>query len=265
MSKVGVLICSCDAYQVCWKPLIYSFDKYWKNCEYTKYVVSNFLSEKFNNVEFIKVGDHHGWGADTRKALTEINCDYLIYFQEDYFLDYSVNNEAIKSHVRYMEDKGLDYLKISYDGINRDKYRIGDTIYCNNPIDKRYAVNTAVAIWKKELLEKLAIPGYTGWDFEYTILRYIKDNSITIKSETLLTSAIKEYGLTMIPGFAIQRGKWTLAGVRFLRENGFEDLISRRKTQNKFYSWCYYQFPSWGPLKFVKIALLKFLRYIKIN
>lgn len=263
--KVAVLICSCDYYSDCWEPIIYSFDKYWPDCEYPKYIVANHKKANLHNTVVINVGDHKGWGADTNRAIQEIDCDYLIYFQEDYFLAQKVDNDAIKAHISYMHERELDYLKISYDGINCDKHRIDDSDYCINPINRKYSVNTAVAVWKKCLLEKLAIPGYTGWDFEYKILDFIQENKIAIKSETLLSTIIPLKGLTMIPGFAVQRGKWTPAGVEFLKANGFEELLKTRKIQNKFYSCCYLYLPSKGVFKYPYRLILRILRHFGIN
>ena len=109
------------------------------------------------------------------------------------------------------------------------------------------------------------MPGHTGWDFEYKIIGYIKENHIEINSEVLHSSVIYSKGITMIPANGIQRGKWTPAGVEFLKENGFEELLKTRKTQNKFYSWCYYKLPGKGILRYPKLAFLRLLRWMKIN
>lgn len=266
MYKVGILICSCDYYKECWEPIIYSFDKYWPNCEYKKYIVSNFADATLPNTEIIKVGEHKGWASDTLKAVGQIDCDYLIYFQEDYFLNKPVDNDAIKAHVEHCFREKVDYLKIEPDAPVRDKYRIGDSDYCSNPPDQRYAINTAIAIWSKSLFSKICIPGQTGWDFERKINPYVRKQFPELKSEMLHTSVIVSKGITTITSNAIVRGKWTKAGVEFLKENGFEHLISNRPQMGKFYTWLdgitphhnkYLRIPFW--------AVLKLLNFFHLN
>lgn len=260
MMKVGILICSCDFYKDCWRPIIYSFEKYWNDCLYTKYIISNHVSEELPDTVFIKVGDHKGWGSDTLNAISKINCEYLIYFQEDYFLSKFVDNSAIVSHVNYCVKNGVDYLKISNDTMFRDNYRIGKTDYCLNNPTIRYSIDTAVAIWKKDLLMKLAIPGFTGWDFERKIIPYIKNNNIELKSEILHSSVMSKKGISLISGNAIQRGMWTKSGVKFLKENGFNDLTKKRKHVGKIYTFIsfispknrYLRIPFWMVLKLLR-------------
>lgn len=235
MSKVAILICSCDYYSECWKPIICSFNKYWPDCEYDKLIVSNHKDEDIPGARIIKVGDHKGWASDTLKAVQMTDYDYYIYFQEDYWLNRRVDNEAIKKHIQHCEEDSIEYLKIQYDLANCDKYRIGATDYCKNPLTKKYTINTAVAIWRRDLFPKVCLPGNTGWDFEYKIVDYIKEKGIKINSEVLHSSVIFSKGVSMIPGNGIQRGKWTLAGVKFLKENGFEDLLTKRQSQSKLY------------------------------
>lgn len=265
MKKVAVLICSCDYYSDCWKPIICSFNKYWPDCEYDKLIVSNHKDEIIPGARIIKVGDHHGWASDTLKAVEMTDYDYYIYFQEDFWLNKKVDNNAIKTHIQHCIDNNVEYLKIEPDRPKCDQYRIGDSDYCKNPLDYRYTINTAVAIWRRDLFSKVCVPGYTGWDFEYKIIGYLKKHNIVINSEVLHSSVIVSKGITMIPANGIQRGKWTPAGVEFLKENGFDDLLLTRKTQNKFYSWCYQKLPGKGIFRYPKLAFLRILRYLKIN
>ena len=237
MAKVAILICSCDYYSECWKPIIHSFGLFWPDCEYDKLIVSNHKDETVPGAKIIKVGDHKGWASDTLKAVEMTDYDYYIYFQEDYWLNKKVDNEAIKKHIQHCVDDNVEYLKIQYDLANCDKYRIGKTDYCKNPLTAKYAINTAVAIWRRDLFSKVCLPGDTGWDFEYKIVDYIKEHNIVINSEVLHTSVIVSKGVKMIPGNGVQRGKWTLAGAKFLKENGFEDLLAKRETQKKLFGW----------------------------
>lgn len=261
MAKVAIMITSCDAYQDCWEPIIYSLDKYWPDCEYPRYIVTNYKDAKLPNTTIVKVGDdHRSWCNLARMGMDAIPEEYVIYFQDDYWLNQRVNNEAIKRHVKYFEEKQLDFLKI-YDDMPRDNYRIDNSDYCENRPNIRYSINTAIAIWRKSTISKLMVQDWSGWEFERKVIPYIHEKCIEIKSQTLHSSVVKEKGINTIEENAIVRGVWTQSAVAFLKENGMEDVLAGRKIMGPITQWLYglsplpqsvLRYPSWGALKVLK-------------
>ncbi len=261
MSKVAIMITSCDAYRECWKPIIYSLDKYWPDCEFPRYIVTNYKDAELPNTTIVKVGDdHRSWCNLARMGMEAIKEEYVIYFQDDYWLNKRVNNDAIKQHLDYFDRNNLDFLKINAD-MPRDKNRIGDTDYCWNYPNIRYSINTAVAIWRKSTISKLMIQNWSGWEFERNIIPYIAENHIELKSQTLHSSVVKEKGINTIPQNAIVRGVWTQAAVSFLKENGMEEVLAKRKVMGPITTWLYksspspqsfWRYPFWGALKILK-------------
>lgn len=262
MSKVAIMITSCDAYQECWKPIIYSFNKYWPDCEFPIYIVTNYKEMDLPNTTFVKVGDdHRSWCNLARMGMEAIPEEFVIYFQDDYWLDKRVNNEAIKKHVQYFEENGLDFLKI-YDDMPRDKDRVGNTDYCWNYPNIRYSINTAIAIWRKSTISKLMIKDWDGWMFERNIIPYIAEHRIELKSQTLHSSVVAEKGITTIHDNAIVRGVWNHSAVKFLKENGMEDILAKRDVLGPLNTWLYdhspspqsiWRYPFWGALKIMKM------------
>lgn len=267
MPKVALMITSCDSYRDCWKPMVYSLDKYWPDCEYPRYIVSNYLEDaSIRNTSFIKVGDdNRSWCTLAVRGLKEIDCDYIIFFQEDYWLGRKVNNEAIKAHIQYVDENHVDYLKLQ-DDIRRDNHRIGNTCYCMNPIDMRYAFNTAIAVWRKSAIVGILPEGWSGWEFERQILHYIKRNDIEINSQTLLSSEYEFKGIATIQGDAIVRGVWTPSAVVFMKENGFEDVLAGREVMGPVNQWLRRYCPSHQSIwRWPFWAILHFLNKYKLN
>lgn len=261
MSKVAIFIASSDGYQECWRPIVHSFEKFWPDCEWPRYIVTNYKEEDLPNTTFIKVGnDNRSWCNLMRMGLEKIDADYIIYFQEDYWINKTVDNNAILNHIRYCDEHNVDYLKIDRD-MPRDKYRIGHSDYCDNPPDIRYSVNTAIAIWRKSVMINLMVQDWNGWYFERNIIPYIKEHSIKIKSERLLSGLVKSKGICTIDGNAIVRGVWNYSAIDFLKENGMEEIISKRDVMGPITNWLYthtpspqsiFRYPFWGVLKILK-------------
>ncbi len=237
MPKVAIMITSCDAYKDCWKPMVFSLDKYWPDCEWPRYIVTNYVDEDLPNTTIIKVGnDHRSWCNLARMGMEQIDAEYILFFQEDYWLGRNVDNDAVKAHVKYMDDNHVDYLKIQ-DEIRRDDLRIGDTDYCMNPIDMRYAFNTAIAFWRKNTIPQLLPEDWNGWQFERQITSYVKEHNIQINSQTLFSQLYPVKGIETIREDAVVRGVWTESAVAFMKEYGFEDVLKRRKVMGPVNQW----------------------------
>jgi hypothetical protein len=216
--------------------MIHSIRKFWPDCPFPIYIISNFESLDEVGIEFITVGEHKGFGSNMKSALELIDTDNIIFFLEDFFINQVVDTNMINGHLKYCDKKNIDFLKIdSCEIMFRDDLRIGNTCYCLNPIDIRYSLNAAIAIWKKDSLKSLCVEGFTAWDFERKGIDYIRKNNLKINSETILSTKLDTMTIKKITGAgAVCKGKWTIEGKNYLVENGFSSLLTRRKTEGRF-------------------------------
>lgn len=236
--NTAILISSCDKFKDCWEPMIFSIKKYWPDCPFSIYFISNYEEIEDDKIKFIKVGEDLGFCSNLKNAISSIETKYVIYFQDDYFLTENVNNDTILNHINYCNDNDINFLKIhSNDFFYRDNFRINNSDYCNNPIDVRYSINTAIAIWDKNLLLTLCIDGYNGWQWERNIINYIKENNINIRSQVIHSSMKDDLTIKTIEGGAVMKGKWTIQGYEFLKQYGFNSLINKRNVEGKFINY----------------------------
>ena len=191
------------------------------------YIISNYEGESTENVTFIKVGEHLGWGINTKKALKSIKTKYILHFHEDYFLCRKVSTEQFEEHVNYMEKHNLDYLRLS-NNPDRDKYRIGNTKYCNDPIGLPYSLCLQPSLWLTETYKSFCIEGWTCWDFEFKINEYIKEHNISIKAQSLYSDFYESDRIPIVLETAVRKGRWTYEGAKFLLNYGFTDIYRGR-------------------------------------
>ena len=227
-NKFSIVISSCDAFKDCWEPFIYSVKKYWPDTPCEMFIVSNHLTIEDEKVKFIKVGDDKGWASNLKVALSGIEADYILYLQEDYWLTKTVDTEKLLSQIVYCETNGVDYLRLNIPFSDNTKI---DSHHALCPLEKdKYAICLQAAIWKKVTLEKLLIDGWSGWDYEAKACKYAIDNNIAVKAQVVLSMA-DDIILHYVEGTAVRKGKWTRQGAAFLKEYGFVNLLSRRKTE----------------------------------
>ena len=265
--KTAIVISSCDLFSDCWLPMIHSLQKNWSECTYPVFIISNFKNLEVKGIDFINVGEDKGFGSNTKKALELIEADYIIFFLDDFFLDKTVDNVMVNDHLNHCIKNNIDFLKIDYrDIIYRDEMRIGESIYCSNPLDIRYSLNTAIAIWNKKALQSLCADGYTAWDFERKGIDYLRKNNLKINSETILSANFEQQTIRKICiSGAVCKGRWTKEGVAFLKENGFSSLIKNREIEGKFSRYLA-SFYKPGSIFWIPFGLfLRVIQKLKIN
>lgn len=232
---ICIIISSCDLYSDCWKPMFLSLKENWKNSSIPVYLICNYKDCGDENVTSIKVGEHLGWGSNTKKALGQLDSEYVLLLQEDYFLNSSMNDEVVLKHLSFCKENGLDYLRLGMP-FNDDLLTVNPN-YCECPLDREYSLCLQPAIWKRETLQRLTIEGWTGWDFERDIVAYINTNGIQIKAAVIHSSVLKEQGYNMVHGTAIRKGIWTEGGIDFLKKHGFTEQIKGRKREGRLFTW----------------------------
>ena len=155
-ANLAVVISSCDLYSDCWKPLFHSIHQYWSDCPYSIYLISNHKDSGDESIRTIKVGEHLGWGSNTKKALAEIHEEYILYLQEDYFLGAPMSTDAVEKHVHFCSDNNVDYIRL--EAPYRDNLPIhGNIDYCEDPVAAKYAFSLQPSIWKKDSLHQFCI------------------------------------------------------------------------------------------------------------
>lgn len=261
-TDLAILIFSCDSYSDCWEPMLHSFELFWPDCPYQKYIISNHKSISKSNTYFLKVGDHKGFGSDMIKALSMIDNGYILYFQEDYFIRKAVNTETIDNHYKHCIKENIELLKLSSDGNFQDHNRIGQTIYCKNLINKKYRINTDIAIWKKDSFLKVLNPNQNIWEWERSVSYYVQKNYPNFKSELLLSSEYLKSGINPIRGGAIMRGKWTPTAIEYLNNNGFQNLVYCRKHVSSVRMFLYCYESNNRIIRLLQLILLKFMNLI---
>lgn len=259
--EIAVVVTSCDAFQECWEPFIYSINKYWKDCPWNIYIVSNYKSIKSDKVKFITVGEDKGWASNLKKAINHIDADYIIYLQEDYFINQTVDTNQINTHINYCITNDIDYLRLF--GPFFDQFAIPETCYALSPKSNYYRLCLQAAIWKKESLDKLLIDGYTGWQFEWKIEKYLKINNIDIKSIVIQSQYYPDKVISYVPDTAVHKGMWTLNGYNYLKEHGFDKILCKRQKEGKIITFIIHNKYKW--LRPFSAIFLRFLIKFKIN
>ena len=172
MNDVGItmLVLSCDNYSDLWDDFFNLKERFWPDCEYEWYIVTETKHYQRRGVEVIQCGRNLNWAGRLRYALGKINTPYVGLFLEDYFMISRINNDRIKAYVELMSSDKISFITLGnvfhhITGLPNKEYYKEHLIII--PKHLKYGIDTSAAIWDKEyLMNKLGDSDYSAWQFE---------------------------------------------------------------------------------------------------
>ncbi len=172
--KMAIFIDSYDGNSDIWENFFQVFNHYWPDCMYQRYLVTNKLEYKENNLICIKTGDNTDWVNCTLNALHAIKEEYILFLLDDYYFSKKISNADFEEIVEQMDKTSTFFYRLSLrqDLDRSPKYQ---PVYS----DFYYAINLQPAIWKKntfvELLTNAKDSGLkTPWEFEKSCIEILE-------------------------------------------------------------------------------------------
>jgi len=163
INNIAVLVVSCDKYSDLWSPFFSLFRRFWPDCPFPVYLLSNQKSCDINGVVPILVGEDVSWSDNLRFGLDQINEEFILMWIEDLLLIKKVDTEVIQSICS-------EFIKISGNYI-----RLNHRVKPDVPFNKYfghissgaiYRTSTVLSLWRKDVLHGLLKTGESAWDFE---------------------------------------------------------------------------------------------------
>ena len=163
-TKAALLVISCDKFNGLWDIHFNRLEKFWPDCQLKIYLLTNHINFDRENVQTIDVGDDIDWSSNLKRALDNINEDYVLTFLEDGILNEIVDNNKFQYYLDEFVKLDMNYLclkdypkptKIS------DEKQYG--IIHNNV---NYRCSIAFSLWKTKFLRKMLFKNESAWEFE---------------------------------------------------------------------------------------------------
>jgi hypothetical protein len=164
-NKIAILVITCDKFSDFWQPCVDMFNKFWPDCPYDKYLMSNheiFSNNGFNN---ILVGDDKSWSHGLKMALKNLDNEYEYVFTllEDYYFIERINNDYMtKMFSSFVELQGnfLSLYKLP-SKLNKCNSFFGE-LENNIP----YRQSCVFTLWKIKTLNDILDDNENAWEFE---------------------------------------------------------------------------------------------------
>ena len=214
-SSVAIVVSSCDAFFDAWRPFVFFFRKHWSDCPFPIFLIVNRLRVRSDIVQPITVGPDRDWAGDMEVALNQIPHPYVLYFQEDYFLNGPVQREQLAADFAYaFEHEAASFCFRGRSKLEDNFVRLNDR-YGIVPRDSDGRTRLQVTLWKKAVLQSALRPGESAWNMEARASERTRD--------LLALSYIGQDNLP-IPYLmsAISRRLWTPQAISLCHKEGLE-------------------------------------------
>ena len=217
-SKVALVVISCDNYSDLWKPFFKCLNKFWPDCPFKVYLMSNQKECDESNVVGILTHDDPSWSDSVIKGISQIKEEYIFMYLDDLFLTKTVDTPQLMKVIKWGIENDINYLRTFLMTNNKPDKACNELVgeLSKNAI---YRASTVMPIWKKSVLLDLLKEGESAWQFEIhgTVRadKYDKFYATWFNYLNICNTVIK--------------GKWRRAAVREIQDKGISiDLDARQ-------------------------------------
>jgi|LSQX01.3.fsa_nt_gb hypothetical protein len=241
--KMIMLLLSCDKYSDVWDDFFNLKERFWPDCKFKWYLVTESKNYIRKNVSTIICGSDLNWAGRLRKAIQSVDSQFIGIFLEDYFIKTPIDDKKINYFVEMMEKDNVSFLNLD-NGFRHILHEPNLEFYTEHlvkiPQHLRYGIDTSAAIWDKNfLLEKLGKGDYSAWKFE-------SDRCCEAASEAglggfLLCDDELSFNVSEIP--VIIQGKFYPKAIKYFRDVVGYQIQPKRKVMSLWDVWRY-QFKS---------------------
>lgn len=223
-NSVAIVVSTFDAYHPCWDPFCHGISKYWPDCPFQIYFITNYLTAPCGHE--IKIGPDQGWSMNLQILLSRIPEEYILYMQEDYWLDQLVDTGEIISYVNILKLDLADHIRLypsppAFTHFSMDG-RLGII-----GLNDEYRVSLQMGIWRKSVFQELISKVSDGWSLERL------GSTLSAKYGTRFLSVKRPYGVSYT-FTAVVDGEWSEAAYFYAHHENihvdFAALPKRRQS-----------------------------------
>lgn len=177
MGDLTVLVNSTDSFEDCWEPFFKLFRTYWPDCSYpivlnteTKqftYPGLDIRSSRIASTEDTENEVRPDWSECLIRCLHGIPSEYVLYLQEDYFINAPVDGELITEFLNVMKRNNVAHIRLMERDI-KETYRqsvLHPLLWEIRP-KANYRIGLQAGLWRRKSLLRYLVPGESGWQFE---------------------------------------------------------------------------------------------------
>jgi hypothetical protein len=215
----ALVILSCDAYRDLWGPCLTLHRRYWPDCPYPTFLVSETRAVDEPGVQPLCAGARRAWSDVVRWALERLEHEHVLLVLDDFFLTRPVDTAMLEARRAELAARGGGYLRLvpwpQPTGVVAGARDLGE-----HERGAPFRASLQAAFWRRQTLLDVLTPGESPWQFE---------TNASVRSAAL-TVPFYSTRITVLPYVpVILGGRWSPEGLALCRKEQLPvDLAVRR-------------------------------------
>ena len=252
--EMAILVNSSDGFRDCWYPFFHLLETHWPHCRFPLYLNVEEATYEHPSLKVhclnhprLPSGENVPWSDRLIESLQAIPERYVMYMQEDYFLDAPVRDDLVEDCLRIVAEEAVGCVHLTGFGSQGGAKTAERPYLVDVPRISRYRTSTQAAIWDKDVLLSYVRRQETVWETE--ILGTIRAWSRYAAIRTIDRQRLEGRPVMSYTGTGIIRGKWHPEMVPLFARHGIPMDFQRRG---------FYSFPSrWTTRSRIIMALVR--------
>jgi hypothetical protein len=218
-SAIAILVASCDRYGDLWPTFFALLRRFWPDCPFPVYLLSNTMRPEYSGVHNIAVGEDVSWSDNLLSALPRVPADHIFLFIDDLLICDKVNTASICDVLEDWIGRNGNYLRMNP---SPKPDRIVNQKLGAVSAGTLYRTATVLSVWKKQLLLDLLQSSETAWEFE---------TSGSVRSDTYDGFYSTRARMLNFVN-AVIKGKWERSALSRLQALGVSPQLGNRQVMS---------------------------------
>ena len=175
-TRIDILISTCDKFSDLWDAHILLMEENWPNRGGNTFLVTDAPTSKtYHDVKIVAAGEGTEITQRLMVALEKVHTKYILFTLDDYFLTQSIDNSKLSHAIDFMEEEGVDYLRL-YPATKHYLKREGAVaserypgFYHRNIQEGDYKIVLYPGLWRTDFMRSTLDKPMNAWQYEVSL------------------------------------------------------------------------------------------------
>jgi hypothetical protein len=172
MADLTILVNTSDGFEDCWAPFFKLFGRYWPDCPYPIVLNTEHKAPAFAGLEVraaqvaLNEPKRLTWSECLARCLDSIPTPYVLYLQEDYFLESEVQATFIATFLEELRAGRADVIRLMECGGSGPWQPSANPLLWEVTQQARYRIALQAGLWRKSTLRNHLRMHESPWQLE---------------------------------------------------------------------------------------------------
>jgi hypothetical protein len=247
-NDLTIFVNTSDSFEDCWQPFFTLFERFWPNCPHPIVLNTETKDYSFKDLNIVcakvAIGENRRltWSECLERALDSIHTPYILYLQEDYFLEGNVRADSLEIMLSELRAGHADVIRLSESNEAGPWLRAENALIWEIAQNAKYRISLQAALWRKDFLRAQVRSHENPWQLESFGSMRLRRQKVKIFCVNRELFSGKRKEIFPYTPTGVVAGKWVQHVVEHLfarqgiivdfSQRGFYDKNNRKKKRN---------------------------------